>query len=325
VPRALVVTAMLACSGGSAPAPPPRTAPVAPVEEAPVDAPPAIDEAAQREQIVAAHRKLEEEQQTALAAACDDHDPKANHQRCQPSCYVAAAADPRAGKLVRGAVEIQHLVCQRVVAGQPDGSPFIIDELEPKLQLRHAGALRPHRKGTWQADDVEAVLPGDALVVTGNWRNRTHPITHEALRCVTASHYASGLRKPLDGCGAPGDVVCEASKNAAAHGLDVVHYRLAEAQRLQASNDPTGCQQAALEAIAVARGLPRWRQYAKLNVGKWVGNVRFRTRFDGVLDEDTLFATAATLGSAAETTYATCANAAAQTTAEQEQSFHTCW
>ncbi len=321
--RALGFAVMLAgCGGGNTP--PPPVAPVAPTP-VPPDAPAAIDEAAEREKIVAAHRKLEEQQQEALAAACEDKDPKANHQRCEPSCYAAAPADPRAGKQVRGAVEIQHVVCQRIVAGQPDGPLLVMDELDARLQVRRAGAGRLHRKGTWQSD-VETALPADAIVVTGSWRELSHPLTHERLRCVTASHYASGLRRALDACGGTGDVVCEAGKNAAAHGLDVVHYRLLEAQRLKAANDATGCQQAALEAAAVARGLPRWRQYAKLNVGKWVANnARFRTRFDGVLDEDTLFATAATLGSAAEATYTDCASATPQTTPEQEQSFHTCW
>jgi hypothetical protein len=142
---------------------------------------------------------------------------------------------------------------------------------------------------------------------------------------VIVSHFAAGPRRALDACGSTGDVVCEAGKNAASHGLDVVHYRLAEADRLHAASDVAGCQQAAAEAAAVAHGLPRWRQWAKLNVGKWPKDVRFRTRFDGILAEDELFDKAAQLGSAAEATYAACAGATVQTTAEQEQSFHTCW
>ena len=99
-----------------------------------------------------------------------------------------------------------------------------------------------------------------------------------------------------------------------------------EARQLQAAGNNDGCQQAALEAIAVARGMPRWRQYAKLNVGEWPKNARYRTRFDGILDEDTLFADAQSLGAEAEAVFATCGGAAgAPTTAEQEQSFHTCW
>ena len=53
--------------------------------------------------------------------------------------------------------------------------------------------------------------------------------------------------------------------------------------------------QAALEAVAVARGMPRWRQYASLNTDEWKSWPRYRTRFDGILDEDSLFALAISL------------------------------
>jgi len=280
-----------------------------------------VDEQARRDEIVAAHRKLEQEEQEALAATCTD--PKGKHARCEPSCYAAEAPDPRATKKVHGAVEIQHTVCQRVVNGSPDGSFFILDELDAsKLTVREARAKKAHGKGTWQAD-VETALAADAIVVTGTFHDVTHPGTNEKLRCVSASHFGT-LRRALDGCGATGDVVCEAGGNAAAHGLDVVRYRLAEARKLQAT-DTAGCQQAALEAIAVARGLPRWRQYAKVNVDQWPKNARFRTRYDGTLDEDALFTLAASLGSDAEVIYAACGGNSAKTTPEQEQSFHTCW
>src|SRR5262249_48930059 len=148
---------------------------------------------------------------------------------------------------------------------------------------------KPHKKGTWQAE-IESALAADGVVVTGAWRQLSHPLTKDRLRCVTVSHFASGVRHPLDACGGTGDIVCEASGNPAAHGLDVVHYRLEEARRLLGVHDSAGCLQAALEAITVARGLPRWRQYAKLNVDQWPKNARFRTRFDGTVDEDSLFA-----------------------------------
>jgi hypothetical protein len=71
--------------------------------------------------------------------------------------------------------------------------------------------------------------------------------------------------------------------------------------------------------------MPRWRQYAKLNVKGWHDVAAYRTRFDGILDEDTLFATAATLGSDAEGVFSACGGASAKTVAEDEQSFHGCW
>ena len=308
-----MVALLAACRGTAAPAPKPvEVAPAAPVDDS------HEREQLQREQAVAAHRKLEDEQQTALAASCTE---TGKHERCTPSCYTAEVADPRAAKKVKGAVEIQHLVCQR-----PDGGPYMIsDELDPRLQIRPARrAGKPHKKGAWQAE-VETAFKPELVVVTGAWHEVTQPLTHEHLRCVAASRFVA-IKKPVDACGSTGDIVCEAGGNAAAHGLDVVRFRLAEARQLQASGNTDGCQQAALEAIAVSRGLPRWRQYAKLNVGQWPANARYRTRFDGILDEDTLFENAQSLGAEAEAVFATCGGAAnAPTTAEQEQSFHTCW
>jgi hypothetical protein len=309
---------LVACGGGSpkvqqTPPPPATITPPAPTK--------AVEEdTAKHDEIIAAHRKIEEEQQTALALTCSEADRKTVKPRCLPSCYTPAPPDPRAGKKLAGSVEIQHLACQE------SGAYIVIDELDAKLQARplRGRAPKPHKKGTWQAD-IETALTADAVIVTGTWRQLTHPLTKETLRCVTVSHYTT-IRRPLDACGGTGDVVCEAGGNPATHGLDVVHYRLEEARRLLGAHDSAGCLQAALEAVAVARGLPRWRQYAKLNVEHWPKAARFRTRFDGMVDEDSLFAIASTLRGHAEATYASCGgDASAPTTPDQEQSFHTCW
>ena len=296
------------------PAPPPRAAPMV-VHKAPSDED-------KHEEIVASHRKIESEQQDALALACADDAP--HDKRCKPSCYEPAPADPRAGKKLSGAVEIQGLACKL-------GDGFIVvDALDPKLIARRARGRfpKPHKTG-WQAPIEQApLLPklahGDALVVTGTkLRELTDPVTHETRTCVAVSHFTH-VKKPLDKCGGD-NYGCEATGNNAAHGIDVVHFRLAEARALQTANKPEACQAAALEAIAVSRGLPRWRQYAKLNTRAWHDVAAYRTRFDGILDEDSLFATAASLGSDAEAVYLACGGASAKTVAEDEQSFHGCW
>lgn len=303
---------MLAACGSSAP-PPPK----------PVEPPPpkrvAVTEQVKHDEIVAAHRKIEVEQQDALGQTCDAKVATNDHPRCLPGCYATEPVDPRAGKKQSGAVEVRHTVCER------DGAYIYADEVEP-VPLRKAKGRFPtaHKKGTWQ-EPIETALKIQKLVVTSNWRDVTHPLTHEKLRCVTASQFTRSLRHPLDACGGDGAVACEASGNAAARGINVVHFRLAEAKTLQAANKQDDCQKAAIEALAVARGMPRWRQYAKLNVGKWVDHAGYRTRFDGILDEDTLFATTATLGSEAEQVYAACGGSAPATKASDEQSFHTCW
>ena len=71
--------------------------------------------------------------------------------------------------------------------------------------------------------------------------------------------------------------------------------------------------------------MPRWRQYVKLNTDRWKASPRYRTRFDGVLDEDALFQTAIDLGVEAQRVLTSCGGADnPPTTAADEQSFHTC-
>ena len=327
----LGVVVLVAC-GSTSPPPKPPPAPTVEAAEAPPAAPPADaqpDEATHKQELADAHHKLEVEQQEALAVTCTA--PKTEkHERCLPSCYPTEAPDPRAGKKLGGIVEVAHLVC----APPSEGAPYVIaDEVESgRLAVRtlHGKAPAAHKKGSWQEEIETALVPPksrrDLFVVAGTWRDVQHPLTGEHLKCVGVSRFVRGMIHPLDGCGADGNLACEATGNAAARAINVVHYRLAEAKRLQHDRKSTECQQAAIEAIAVARGLPRWRQYVKLNIGKWVDHATYRTRFDGILDEDTLFATATQLGSEAEAIYAACGGAnGAPTTPAQEQSFHACW
>ncbi|HUS33191.1 MAG TPA: hypothetical protein VMZ53_32035 [Kofleriaceae bacterium] len=278
-----------------------------------------------RAEVTAAHRKLEDAQQEAMSAACEDPKPASTHERCLPSCYTTEAPDPRAAKKPKGALEIERIVCEA------DDRAFVVDELDATLAAKpKRGRLKPHKKGSWQAD-LEAKLrdeqfaKGSIVVVTGAWKSMTHPLTKTKLKCVAVSQFASAA-KPLDACGTLGEAACEAMGNGAARAINVVHYRLAEAKALQAAGKQDDCQRASLEAVAVARGLPRWRQYMKLNEAKWDKRERYRTRFDGFLDEEALFSLVQTMGAEAESVHSACGGAPnAPTTAEQEQSFHTCW
>lgn len=274
-----------------------------------------------REEITTAHRKLESEQQDALGATCEDKQAK-HEERCLPSCYTTEPSDPRAGKKVSGAVGIEHLVCE-----QPDRADayLVADELDAKLGTKSVRGRvpKPHKAGSWEATIEHAVAP---MIVTGTWRSLEHPLMKRKLRCVTVTHFVSKIPKPLDACAGDGSIGCEAIGDAAARGINVVHYRLLEARRLQAAGKLAECQQAAHEAVAVARGMPRWRQYAKLNVDQWIERKLYRTRFDGLLDEDALFAQTISLGSEAEKTFVACGGAAnAPTSVADEQSFHMCW
>jgi hypothetical protein len=318
----LLVVALAACAASASG--PPRAAPPPPAAAPP----PVVDEQARHDQLAAAHREIEERQQEALAETCDEPKGHPPHERCLPSCYPTEPVDPRSTKRLAGSAEVTHLVCE-AAGGTGDGPFSFADEIDGTKLPAHAAHVRtpPHKKGTWQAT-VEAALDpmrGDRMVVVGTWRERSHPITKERLRCVTVAQFTV-LRHPLDGCGGDGGLACEATGNAAARAINVVHYRVVEARALEAARKTDDCQKAALEAVAVSRGLPRWRQYSKLNVRTWVDHPGYRTRFDGTLGEDALFAEVARLGGEAQQAYAACGGAPnAPTTAEQEQSFHSCW
>ncbi|MFT3694094.1 MAG: hypothetical protein QM831_13200 [Kofleriaceae bacterium] len=269
-----------------------------------------------RDEIVAAHRKLEVEQQDALALSCTEPDPHEPHARCTPTCYTTEPADPRASKKP---ATIAHVVCG-------ESAPYlIVDELVATKKPR---AGRPHKKKSPEGI-LEATLAtelhvpkGDSIIVTGKWHDVQHPMSKEALKCIDIVHVA---KHPIDACGSDGGLACEANGNQAVRGINVVHFNLAVAREMQKQNEAEKCQQAALEAVAVARGMPRWRQYVKLNANKWKDYPGYRTRFDGVLDEDSLFAIAGSLGNEAEQLYGACGGADPKTTPTQEQSFHGCW
>jgi hypothetical protein len=304
--RSALLVVLAAC-GGSKPAPPPPPTPA--VHAAPAG-PSAADLEAQRERD--RHRKLESEQQDALAVSCSEPAPHDKHARCLPSCYPTELADPRATQKLHGLTAIDHVVCQR------DGAYLLADEAG-KLASRPARKAPPPKKGSWQAEVAKWLDPKHPVAVTGTWRDTVMPLTGEHLQCVSAVAYGHAIEP----CGVSGG--CEATGNAAARGINVVHYRLAEAKKLQAAGKADDCQKAALEAIAVARGMPRWRQYAKLNVDQWQKVSAYRTRFDGTLDEDALFDAVASLGREAEAQYQACGGTTASTTPAQEQSFHDCW
>jgi hypothetical protein len=334
----IVVVACGGSSGGGSSAPTTTTT-TSPVTAASVERDAERDEVVAREEldkkeaIAATHRVAELEQQNAMAASCSEPKPWNKQPRCLPSCYPTQEADTRAETKLTAAMELQHVVCKRI--GEV---PYaVVDEIGgAKLRVQPARGKfpRPHKKGSWQAelatwfrDEQTTKLPKtDVIIVKGTWANRKHPVSRERMSCVAVSRFTRGLRGKLDECGAsPKGITCEAAGNGAARAINVVHYRVVEAKRLKAAGKADGCQQAALEAIAVSRGLPRWRQYKKLNVAEWNDKLVYKTRFDGLLGEDALFDAVTLLGSEAEAIYAACGGTGATTTVEQEQSFHMCW
>ncbi len=288
-------------------------------------------------EIAAKHQKLELAQQDAMSATCSDST-KWAAQHCSPTCYPAEPKDPRAGTKLAGRVELQHHACQRAALG--DDAPWmLVEELDdkPLVARAHRGrAPKPHKKGSWQADVAAALAKtrtgkpprGEVVTVLGAARSVTHPVTKEALRCVTIAQYTTVPRGELDDCGvaeAGTPVTCEAAGSAAARGVNLARFRLAEAARLRDAVKDEPCRTAALDALATARGLPRWRQWAKLNTGVWKEGMAYKTRFDGILDEDGLFALAPVLEQEALQMLAACNMVGTPPTKpEAEHAFHSC-
>ena len=333
--RALIVAVLAACGSSSTPTTP-TTPPSAsgPTQQEIAASQEKKRELARRAVITAEHRKLESEQQDFLGATCTDNE-KWAQQQCAPSCYPPEQPDPRMGTKVTGAIEIQHMVCQQVLGGDSYGPFAVMDELAPKLAAKKFRKRfpKPHGKKAWQAEVTNWLaeslpknkLPkGDVMIVVDKWHAEQHPITLAKYRCVTVSHFTRSLSGKLDACAATRGTVCEATGNDAVRGINLMSFRIAEAKRFKAKGNETGCKEAALAVIATARGMPRWRQYAKLNVGAWKDGIAYKTRFEGVLDEEQLFERAAAIGSEAEQLYSACGGEAPATTTAQEQAFHSC-
>jgi hypothetical protein len=287
-------------------------------------------------EIAAKHQKLELAQQDAMAATCSDAE-KWAAQHCMPSCYPSEPKDPRAGTKLAGRVELQHRVCQRASGGED--APWMILELPGDELVARAHRGRPpkaHKKGSWQADVASAFAKtrpgkgprGEVFAVGGDARSVTHPVTKERLRCVTVTQFTTVPRGEIDACGVAesgAPVTCEAAGSAAARGVNLARFRLAEAAQLRDAVKDEACRTAALDALATARGLPRWRQWAKLNTGVWKDGMAYKTRFDGILDEDALFALAPALEQEALQMLAACNLVGTPPTKpEQEHAFHSC-
>ncbi len=331
-----VIVLYLEACGSSSPPEPTEPTKVAVVKKAePSEEELAEKERVERAAIVARHRELESASQDALAASCKDTEAWSK-QHCTPTCYPGEPPDARKGKKLAGPVEIQHHVCQPVLGDEQFGAMMVIDEIGTKLRARkHRGRFpKAHKKSAWQAEvatwfrDASPIeLPRRDVVVVADkkWRDVRHPITQETMRCVTVSHYTRSVRGKLGDCGATKKTVCEAAGNAYVRGMNFAQYRLSEAKQLQATGKEDECLKAAHEAVAAARGLPRWRQYQKLNLGKWTEGLAYKTRFNGLLDEDKLFEVATTLATEAQGVYAACGGSPkSPTTPQQEQSFHSC-
>jgi hypothetical protein len=250
--------------------------------------------------------------------------------RCFPSCYAPEAPAADAGKSFKGCGTFDQGVCE-LSNGQMWGDPYFLEQTTPQslepCKFPSSRSTKWAQMNKFIRESTDNMSASDVFVVAPDTQNWTDERTDDGLRrCVSATYYAKDMPLTKSRCGGANDaVVCEASLSATARAINVTHYRLDEAKKLQASGDAAGCRAAALEAIAVARGLPKWRDYMMSDRSWWI-NLTYKTRYDGSLSEDALFKKTASLGKSALDAYHACGGTGNAVTSEaQEQSFHACW
>jgi len=112
---------------------------------------------------------------------------------------------------------------------------------------------------------------------------------------------------------------CEPGGSNVVVGVNLIHFRIEAATAAQPS-DKARCQREARAAVAIARGVVRFRDEAK--AGKtWATGLTYRTRYDGDLDEPKLFELATSNGTAAEKLFKACGGTDLAITRDEEMQF----
>lgn len=139
-------------------------------------------------------------------------------------------------------------------------------------------------------------------------------------RSVRARWYSKNHHFGYDACGAIAgtNTVCEFSGSKTARGVNLAHYRVDEAQKAKSAGDKALCMNAAKQAIAISRGLPKFRKDLKAS-GDWVANATYKTRYDGTLKEDAVFKKLEELGTIAAKLHKECGGDGSPATTEAEE------
>lgn len=120
-------------------------------------------------------------------------------------------------------------------------------------------------------------------------------------------------------CGMP-NLLCEALGSKVARGINIVHYRIEEAKTAQAAGKKPVCQDAARAAAATASGVSKFRDQQKA-AHNWNTRYPYKTRYDGTLDEQALFARLAEYKKAAEGLFKSCGGSKLAFTPDEEMAF----
>lgn len=125
-------------------------------------------------------------------------------------------------------------------------------------------------------------------VVQGNWKHDRDG-NLDPRKSVTVRIYASNWELKPNECGSHGtETVCEASGSQGARAFNYMRFRLDEAKKHQKS-DKEACLISSFAAVATARGVKKFRA-GRIKKKTWSPGLTYKTRFDGELGEEELFA-----------------------------------
>jgi len=258
------------------------------------------------------------------------------HERCLPTCYRTEPPAPAAGQETSGCATFESYLCERQLIGHW-GDPEMLNPggfgqntpASPVPDCKFPRAPSPSKWKKLQAFAIQHTTAerGDVIFIPPDsaWTDDMQSPDGRKWRCVVVENYFHKVERTQNRCGATSqNVVCEASGSASVRALNVIRYRLEEAQQLRAAGKAAACQLAAKEALATARGLPVWRAH-KQAARDWEEGLIYKTHRDGVLSESALFARVAEYATRAAAEYEACGGANPATAAADEQAFHACW
>jgi hypothetical protein len=241
---------------------------------------------------------------------------------CTPSCYEPDVPSPDAGKETKACTHYTKGFCATLEPGgwtEPElnqGATFQGIVNDCKFPKPNAGKWAKLSKRAVKILEPKA---GDVAFIPANsdWE-AAESSDGSTLRCLDLHWYEKNSTVTMTKCGHPDEaVVCEVSGSKSVRAINMIHYRVDEAEKLK-SSDKQGCQAAALQAVAFSRGLPKF----KANLGSgWASGLTYKTRYDGVLKEAALFAQVKKLGDQATALYKACGGGTPKTSDADEMGF----
>lgn len=148
---------------------------------------------------------------------------------------------------------------------------------------------------------------GDLIyVMNAEWDVRRHPMTGVPLsREMSFQHFSKAFEARLDKCGSlDGKLICEHSErdNRVPSYLNEIHWRLKNAEQMQADKKNRECAVRAYRAMTVVKGATGIAN----SMRRSSNDKRYATRFDGTLDAKAVYALFKSQYDAAKTLFLAC-------------------